>query len=159
MRQPPPPGYAPYPYAYPPPGIPLTPPTLPYTEGQRIPYGYRLEERSNKPLIASGLALFGLAYGLSLGVGLAVVTVGGSDSEEFAPLLIPLAGPFIALGTLPDASATMTLNGITQTAGLLMTAIGIFATEQLLVRVDAPAASARPDILIGPGSAAARWQF
>jgi hypothetical protein len=128
-------------------------------DGQRIPLGYRLEERSNKPLIASGLSLFALAYGLSLGVGLAVVTVGGSDSEEFAPLLVPLAGPFIALGTLPEASATMTLNGITQTAGLIMTFIGIFATEQVLVRIDAPVASATPEILIGPGTAGARWQF
>jgi hypothetical protein len=137
----------------------LAPPTLEYVEGKPIPRGYRLVERSNKPLIASGLSLFALAYGISLGVSLVTLSVGGNEGEEFAPLLIPVAGPFITMGTFDEGSATLTFDGIAQTAGLLMTVIGVFATESSLVRIDGPVALATPELIVGPGTAAVRWQF
>lgn len=149
--------YPPYPYAYP--GVPLTPPTLPYREDLPIPPNYRLDERSNKPLIITGLSLFGLAYGISLGVSTIVLSGGGSKNEEFAPLLIPVVGPFITMGTLENASATLALDGVTQSVGMLSLLIGIFATEKVLVRENPPASAMAPDVLVGPGSASLRWQF
>jgi hypothetical protein len=149
----------PYPYAYLPPPIPLIPPTLPYVEGRPIPNGYHMETRTNKPLLISGLSLFFLAYGISLGVGLVFVSAGGNASGEFAPLLVPLAGPFIALGTVKEASATMTLDGVTQSAGVLLAVIGAVATETILVRNDRKTSLATPELLVGPGSAAVRWNF
>jgi hypothetical protein len=140
-------------------GIPLAPPTLEYVEGKPIPAGYRLVERANRPLIATGLSLFALGYGISLGVSLVILSVGGDDGEEFAPLLVPVAGPFIALGTLDEGSATLMFDGITQTAGILLTVIGIFATDSKLERIDGPVALGKPEILVGPGTAAVRWQF
>lgn len=150
--------YAPYPYTYS--GIPLAPPTIPYFEDRPIPSNYRLEERVNRPLIATGLSLFALAYGISLGVSTIILSVGERGSEAFAPLLIPVVGPFITMGTLDeDITATMTLNGVTQTAGLLLVVVGAFATDKVLVRIEPPVASAAPEILVGPGSTTLRWRF
>jgi hypothetical protein len=155
--RPPPYPYPPYPYAYP---IPLTPPTLPYDETRPIPPNYKLEERSNKPLVVTGFSLFALAYGISLGVSTIILSFDSRDGEELAPLLIPVVGPFITMATFDEGSATLTLNGITQTAGLLCILIGSFATEKVLVRIDPPAAAmTTPEVLVGPGSASLRWRF
>ncbi len=151
--------YPPYPFAYG--GIPLSPPTLPYEEGKPIPPNYKLEEHSNSPLVITGLSLFALAYGISLGVSTVILSVDSRDGGSYAPLLIPVVGPFITMATDEgsEAMATMTLDGITQTAGILCILIGSFATEKLLVRIDPPAASLAPEVLVGPGSASLRWTF
>jgi hypothetical protein len=149
--------YPPYPYAYP---IPLTPPTLPYDETRPIPPNYKLDERSNKPLVVTGFSLFALAYGISLGVSTIVLSVDSRDGEELAPLLIPVVGPFITMATFDEGAATLALNGITQTAGLICILVGSFATEKVLVRIDPPAAAmTAPEVLVGPGSASLRWRF
>lgn len=150
--------YPPYPYAYP--GIPLTPPTLPYHEDRPIPPNYRLDERSNKALIITGFSLFGLAYGISLGVATIVLSGNSNDGEQFAPLFIPVVGPFITMATFEDdASATLTLNGVTQSLGVISILIGIFATDKVLVRVDPFAASLTPEVQVGLGSGSLRWRF
>lgn len=151
--------YPPYPFAYG--GIPLSPPTLPYKEGQSIPPNYKLEEHSNSPLVITGLSLFALAYGISLGASTIILSVDSRDGESYAPLLIPVVGPFITMATDEgsEAMATMTLNGITQSAGMLLLVAGILAKEKVLERIEPPVASATPEVLVGPGSASVRWRF
>lgn len=134
--------------------------TLPYKEGEAIPPGYHLVEHKNSALIAAGLSIFGAAYGASLIASLAFISDGGRDSAEFAPLLIPGAGPFITAGTNDDVPSIMIMNGVTQTTGAVLLILGIALTEKKLVRdgvyLDA---SAVPEVYPGPGSVTMRGRF
>jgi hypothetical protein len=114
----------------------------------------------NRPLIATGLSLFALAYGISLGASTIMLSVNDREGEAFAPLLIPVIGPFITMATVDDVPATMALDGITQSAGLLFIVIGVFATDRVLVRIEPPpVAKLAPEVLVGPGSATLQWKF
>ncbi len=153
---------APPPWAYPPPILPpymLVPPTLPYADGQEIPKGYRLESRTNKPIFITGISMFSLAYGLSLGASLIILSAGGSESSEFAPLLIPLIGPFVTVGTARDGSTLFILDGVTQAVGAVLLGISIFKKDELLVRDDIKLSKATPEVFVGPKSASLRWTF
>lgn len=163
---PPPPTMAPannqQPWAYPLPMLPpymLIPPTLPYSEDQEIPPGYRLETRTNKPFLITGVSLFGLAYGLSLGASLIILGGGGSRSGEIAPLLVPLIGPFIMTGSADEGNTTFLLDGITQAIGVTLMSIAIFKKDQLLVRNDIKLSKAAPEVFVGPKAASLRWTF
>jgi hypothetical protein len=138
----------------------MPPATLPYKEGEAIPPGYRLVEQKNSALIAAGLSVFGAAYGASLIASLAFISDGGRDSAEFAPLLIPVIGPFITAGTNDDVPTLMVMDGVTQTTGALLLILGIAMTEKKVVRdgvyLDA---SAVPEVYPGPGSVTLRWRF
>lgn len=155
----------PYPYAYPyayayPYPYPTSPATLPYREGEAIPPGYHLVEQRNRGLIVTGLSVLGATYGASLVASLAFISDGGRDSAEFAPLLIPVVGPFITAGTNDDVPTLMILNGVTQTTGAVLLILGIALTEKKVVRdgihLDA---SAVPEVYPGLGSVTLRWRF
>lgn len=137
----------------------LVPPTLPYNESEPIPPGYHLETKKNKALIISGLSLFGLAYAISLGTSLIILSSGSNDAGQFAPLLIPVAGPFITMGTVKGGQTIFLVDGITQTVGAVLLGIGIFKENPLLVRDDIKLSSAKPQVFIGPSSATLRWRF
>ena len=171
---PPPPGYGwgpppqqgyggyPYPYYYPPPQALAPPRTLPYEEGQAVPPGYHTDTRARKGLVIAGVVTFGSAYLISVLGASTAASDGGRTSDGFVPLFIPVAGPFVTLGTMDkDASGAVPLfilDGVAQVGGVILFIGGLAASESILVRDDVRA-SKRPEVLIGGRSAALRWRF
>lgn len=154
--------YPPPPYGGYPPPLPALPPTRAYKEGGEIPDGYHLVSKSDKTAIAIGMSLFGLAYGMSLVGGSIMSLSGGSRSEQYIPLLIPVIGPFVTMGTVErhPPMATMTLDGITQVTGLIVTIVGAVNKDHVLVRNDlGDGASLKPNVYVGPRSVALEWRF
>jgi len=93
-------------------------------------------------------------------MGLTLGTVGGSDSNGFIPLLIPLAGPFITMGTVDDVTATMTLDALTQISGATLLTIGLVMSDKKIVRNDVQLdASLTPEVFAGPRAVTLRWRF
>ena len=132
-----PPGYGPqgYPYGYPMGYGPamLGPPTLPYEEGQPVPAGYRVESRLRKGLLIGGLVTFGSLYLVSAFTG------GAAQDDKFTPLFVPIAGPFITIGTAKAEGVgtfTLLLDGVGQAGGALMAVLGLTLDQTLLVRND-----------------------
>jgi hypothetical protein len=148
------------------------PATLPFRENQAVPDGYHVTTRANRGLVIAGASLWGGAYTLSVVGALSVLSSGGlyaSNTGQFGPLFIPVLGPFIALGTAPDASlgdddsravgALMILDGLSQVAGATMFIGGLLAEKKILLRNDLASSKAIPEIFIGPRSAALRFHF
>jgi hypothetical protein len=149
-------------FAYPPPSG-LGPRTLEYTEGQPIPPGYRVRTRSRRGLAIAGAATFGGPYLVSLLVGATLVADGDKNSGRYAPLMIPIVGPFIATSTLSSQGAGtfwLVVDGIAQVGGVGLFVAGLAMDEKALVRGDVEARSSIvPSVLVGPSSASARWRF
>src|SRR5688572_23483325 len=111
---PPPPGYYPPPPGhYPPPGYPVgayppgypapvyvpqqpyvTYPAYPTAPPEPVEYEYRSEPR--KGLVIAGAVLLGVGWIIPALIGATALADG---NEELGPLLIPVAGPFITIGT------------------------------------------------------------
>lgn len=139
---PPPPGFtvAPVPYGAPPGAPPgydpygprKLPDVMPYAEGQPIPPGYVVVERSHMDVAAIGGALFLVGYLPAVYVGALAgaansSSLDGSD-DDFAPLYIPVAGPFATIESA-NANATgafwLVLLGAAQTAGVVVGITGL----------------------------------
>lgn len=147
---PPPPSPPTYPFGYGDPAALPPPGELPYEAGQPIPEGYHLSSRIHKGLVIAGAVTFGTFYLISAGVAAAYLDDRAqiaedapesavSDAEAYAPLFVPLAGPFIALATVePTATGTMALvlDGVAQSAGLAMLIAGLALRSEVLVRND-----------------------
>jgi hypothetical protein len=76
------------------------------------------------------------------------------------PLVIPVAGPFITIGTASSEGAgtlLLILDGLAQTSGVVMFIAGLATEDTELVRNDI--LGAVPEINVGPGAASARWKF
>ncbi len=145
----PPPGYAPPPgygappgYAQPSGTYPVGPRIMNYEEGQAVPEGYRVEERARRGLIIGGAVTFGVTYILSAMVGLVAESAdraSGGTGQSYIPLYIPLAGPFITIGT-SDAKGggvfVLMVDGLAQVAGAAMFIGGLAAPQKKLVRND-----------------------
>ena len=156
---PPPAGYAPPPADYaPPPGYsappvqgyaaraPEGPATLPYKDGYPIPDGYHPEMQYRKGLIIGGAVTFGAMYLIP-----AAATVTSNDKS----LLVPIAGPFIAIGHLDFnsrgdgggfaqlAAVVLVIDGLAQTAGAAMLLAGLTTKKEVLVRNDVAGATVR----------------
>lgn len=148
---PPPPGYA---YAAPGyAGYPTrlrAPDSVPY-EGGPVPAGYHVEERPRRGLLIGGPIILGVPYVL----GLAVAS-GGNFPNSTGWLVVPGIGPWLTLGlrhkssstcsdssslgdcvdtTLDGATRTfLVIDGFMQTAGAVMTIIGIASPRQVIAR-------------------------
>ena len=161
-QRPPPPGYGPPPPGYGPPPPGYGPPPDPYNygvppgtpqagyiddweEGDPIPPGYRPDTRIRKGLVIGGAVTMGSLWLISVVIGGAGASVeeaddalGDSDGihpEDFYMLMIPVAGPFIAMGTLEASGAGLAfliIDGIGQAGGLAMLIAGIAAQETYL---------------------------
>jgi hypothetical protein len=168
---PPPPGYEAAPAgAYPPYGYPYppaytTPPaTLHYVEGQPIPEGYHVERGPIRALVVAGAATTGSVWILGLSFA-----SGSSFANASGWLLVPVLGPWIALGTrrnecrlgtnstdvFCDSSESSmrtlyVLDGLVQGAGAAMFLAGMLSTRTKLVRNDVAEITVAP-ILIGSG--------
>ena len=75
------------------PGLGFFPPVLPFEDGMPIPAGYRVEHRSANGLIIGGLASFIAAYGAAFVVG-----AGDSFKNGTSWVLVPVIGPWAAIG-------------------------------------------------------------
>lgn len=136
---------------------PVQPPILPYEEGQTIPEGYTPDSRPRTGLIIGGAITFLVPYLSSVAIALGAqrdARQGGMSSheaDELSPLYVPIAGPFIAIGTADrdDAReiAPFVASGLVQAAGAGMLLAGIFARKQVLVRKQATVTP-----LVSPGT-------
>lgn len=145
----------------------MWPNRIDYEEGDDVLPGYDLRTRANRGLFVGGLVTFLIPYGLSFLVGGAIVVSGSDrDIEEFAPLLVPVAGPFITLGTWEPSSFNnddkfgefiLLANGFTQLAGAAMITASILMPEKYLERIGK--LPGKPEIFVGAGSASMRLHF
>jgi hypothetical protein len=142
---PPPPAYAPPPAYYQPAG----PKTMDWEEGDPVPAGYHVKTRARLGLVIGGAVTFGVLYLTSAFVGV----VGGSvdewrnDKDRYSVMYIPLAGPWIAIGTIkPIASAGFGLGllGVGQAAGVAMFIGGLAFPKSRLVRNDIGKTEGKP---------------
>ncbi|WP_437980416.1 hypothetical protein [Sorangium sp. So ce117] len=144
------------------------PRTIEYEEGDPIPRGYALRTRADRKLATAGLLTFGIPYALSFTVA-GIASFDDDDFDEFGPLLIPFAGPMIAIGTLEAEGAGifwLTMDAVTQVGGLILYAAGlanedVYLERQFTVSSRDPghAASRWPEVSIGGSSASLRWRF
>jgi hypothetical protein len=156
---PPPAGYpAPPPgYAYAAPGYAAYPTTrlrapdsVPY-DGGPVPAGYHIEERPRRGLLIGGPIILGVPYVL----GLAVAS-GGNFPNSTGWLLVPGIGPWITLAARHKSSSTcsdsssfgdcvdttldgatrtfLVIDGFMQTAGAVMTIVGIASPREVIAR-------------------------
>lgn len=156
---PPPYPYAqpyPYPYAQPYPypyaARPLAA-EMPYDPDKPIPDGYKVEERARKGAVIAGAIVAGVPYV----IGPHVAAASGFENKSYW-LVVPGVGPFLTLSTrddscdendndpnnngenaaecLGDVAVAMLLvtDGLMQTAGGVVLAIGLTARKKVLVR-------------------------
>jgi hypothetical protein len=127
------------------------PAVLPHREGQPVPPGYRLEERHNRGLANGGFVTFGISYATGLGYA---VANGFEDGTGW--LALPLAGPWIAIGSQEikcnkrslendcveqalggaERITFMTVDGLLQAVGLTLIFVGYGIRTSELVRSD-----------------------
>lgn len=129
---------------------------LPWSEGDPVPAGYMVKTRPRVGLLVSGAVLFGVSYLPSLGIAATV-----DEDDELLPLAIPIAGPFVTMGTA-DAEDSglfwLAVDGVMQTTGATLF-IASFVAEQSYLRRVADAPSTTPSLAVGPGSVAVRGAF
>jgi hypothetical protein len=90
------------------------------------PPGYELRDRSQRGLVIAGSVTLGSTWLLSA-ITAGIIASGGSE-EEFVPLFVPLAGPFITLGTADSntlGSFLLVADGLAQVMGLGMLVAGV----------------------------------
>jgi hypothetical protein len=117
---------------------------MPFEEGQPIPPGYRVETRARRGLIVGGAVTFGVLYLLSAFT--ASIAVDGGDSD-FGSLFIPVAGPFVTIGTADAEGAgtfALVLDGVGQAGGVAMFIAGMMTEEKFLLRNDQAKISVTP---------------
>lgn len=144
-----PPGYRPYayppayawPWGYGPYRPPEPPAILPYEEGAKAPDGYRLDERVQRRLVIAGISTFCSTYVLSALVGGVLQAQDNEqDKKGLLPLFIPLAGPFVTIGTLdasPIATVLLVVDGAAQAVGAGLFIVGMTRLEKVWIRTKA----------------------
>jgi hypothetical protein len=116
------------------------PPAPPGYYAQLQPVPLRYEMRSNKSLIAGGSALLATSYFAATIAASVFVGIGTESSSSFGSssrlnytagggvLFIPILGPFISAGVVPQATWATTwtmIDGAAQVAGLAMIIAGV----------------------------------
>jgi len=156
--QPYPPPYAgqPYPYPYPYPygpwgGYDGRPKELEY-DGGTVPAGYHKVEEPRRGLAIAGGAVFGGTYSIMLF---------GALASGYAPLAIPVAGPFVLMAETSGFESLLDplliIDGVAKAAGVVMLIAGLASKKTVLMRDDVTAF--KPEVLIGPGSVGMRMSF
>jgi hypothetical protein len=117
--------------------------------GDPVPDGYRPDTQPRSGLVKAGAATFFSTWGVTAIVGSFLVMAedidaedgvdgNGVDAEDYYPLFIPVAGPFVTIATAETkgaASTALVIDGVAQTAGLTMFIVGLAAQEDVLVRI------------------------
>jgi hypothetical protein len=115
---------------WPPP--PMPPSELPYEEGQAIPPGYEVDTRIRKGLVIGGAVTLGSLWAITIIAGAIMRESRGADA---IPLFFPIAGPFVAIGTLqPNSVSTafLVIDGVVQTGTAAMFIAGLAAEQSYL---------------------------
>jgi hypothetical protein len=120
------------------------PDVLDYEEGDAIPAGYARDTRIRKGLVIAGAVTFGVSWLAAAGAALRFTEEREEEGRYHEPnappeavLYIPLAGPWIGLGTLdPERgmAAALVVDGIAQAGGLAMLIAGVAAKRTVLVK-------------------------
>jgi hypothetical protein len=127
------------------------PTTVPYREGDPVPDGYRLESSPRYGLVGAGAAVLGGTWLISMITAIALDRESSVDNDPnfddmYTPMLIPVVGPFITIGTA-DSSGTgagiLALDGVVQCAGLAMFIAG-FASPKVELVPGGPAVQVTP---------------
>lgn len=122
-------GYAPPYYAY--------PSRLDYTEGQEIPPGYHKDTHVRRGMIIGGAVTFGVLYTLSLIVADAArVDSSSGERNNLSTLYVPCIGPLILATKVDNGSGILVVDGLAQTAGVIMFIAGFAFPRSELVRND-----------------------
>lgn len=137
--------------------------------GGEVPDGYYLKHRRRKGLMIAGGVTFGVTWLASIAAARYRIEERdpgffdrAEDGEDVdwpaeASLMIPVAGPWMALAQLDDASgrdkALIAGSGLAQLGGLAMLGVGLFYEDTVLVKKETVEVSAAP--LLAPGVAGA----
>jgi hypothetical protein len=135
--------------------------TLPYEDGDPVPAGFNVRSRANRSLIIAGSITFGAPYLISALVAATVVSADSNSGGEFAPLFVPIVGPFITIGTAhAEGAGTFWLifDGLAQAGGAAMFIAGLTMQEKYLQRAPVHA-SLQPEVLVNPGGMKLKWTF
>jgi hypothetical protein len=123
---------------------------LPYEDGDAIPAGYRLRRQPRRGLIVGGSIMAGVPWVFSV-----TAAVANDFEDQSGFLLIPAIGPWLMLATggasdsdcsssstdgscgdRSDFRAILVLDGLVQTGGAVMVALGLKYPRKRLVRQD-----------------------
>jgi hypothetical protein len=120
---------------------------LPYEEGAPIPPGYHVVSQKKRGLIIAGSIVTGVPWVFGV-----MGAVGSNFDNNSGLLLIPVVGPWAMLATNATRScsssdplcsdskagmnAVLVFDGIVQTAGGIMFAVGMFSPRLRLIRND-----------------------
>lgn len=140
----------------------MWPARIDYEDGDIVLPGYELKKRPDRALLAGGLITLLIPYSISFLVGgVAAIDGGGSDLDEYGTLLIPVFGPFIALGSwdyvTEEGRFVSLANGFTQLAGAAMITSSLLMPEKYLERM--AALPGKPEVFVGAGNATLRFRF
>jgi hypothetical protein len=97
-------------------------------------------EHANGKLVGVGIGLFAAGWVTSAFAALMAASADKTSADEWTPLYVPVAGPFIALGTLdpkPSGTGLLIADGILQAGGALAIIIGLLDERHKLVRTSA----------------------
>jgi len=108
----------------------------------------------------AGIATFVPLYALSVLGGSVYLGSESGDAKRYGPLIIPIVGPFVTIGTADTDFGTLflVLDGVGQITGAALFIAGMLSDEKYLARKTA-GLNLRPEVFIGPKSLAMRWQF
>jgi hypothetical protein len=113
-----------------------------------VPEGYELDSDLNGGLLASGIALLGSSWTISVLVAVAATGVISNEDEDepadadrvtaadWSPLYIPVAGPFVSIHTLRARGAGLGMllaDGLVQIAGVAGIIGGVLDREYKLI--------------------------
>jgi hypothetical protein len=108
--------------------------------------------------------------GYLLAAGLAATSLDKSSDGELLPLFIPFIGPFITVGSLDWSGdfgglafavigIPLILDGLVQTTGGILLAVGLTSPKKSLVRDGAYTADTSPRLRLGPKGVAIEGRF
>ena len=140
----------------------MWPTRIDYEDGDVVPPGYEIITRPERGLLTGGLITLMVPYGISFLVGgLAVATGSNRSQEEYGPLLVPVVGPFITMGTWDsvqeEGAFIMLANGFAQTAGAAMIVASILLPDKYIERM--ARLPGKPEVFVGAGSTTLRLRF
>src|SRR6185436_15628521 len=111
----------------------VLPQEIDWEPGQPIPPGYAPASRARTGLVIGGAVTFGVVYGLNVLAASMALSYGGDD---FAPLLVPVAGPLLLMafgeGVDGEAAGFLALDACAQLAGAIMLVGGLAAQKPIL---------------------------
>lgn len=141
----PPPGFVPPSIVYVP--VPVAPPpeVIEWDGQSAPPYGYEPATRSSKGLVIGGAVTFGTLYLTSCVLGATVRD--GNGGGDFLPLFIPIAGPWITIGTSrapAEGAIPLLVDGLLQAGSAGMFIAGFAFPDHVLVRTTDVRLSAAP---------------